>query len=161
MTSSYDVYPAVLHAIELIRQGETRTQACLKSNIPVSTLQTCAEKNRDVAAMIQEAEQLGHDAMADALVNIDNDIKHGTTDPKLAKIKSDNIKWFLSKKNPKNFGDRVVVEHNVTMDVAITARLDAARSRSGELIEGAYTDVTACEDEKALLHRILGLPGPR
>ncbi len=129
MTLPYDYYPAVLHAINLIGQGHTLTEACDRSNITVQTLRSYTRKDEDLNAMYIEADQRGSDAMADALVNIDNHRVHGQSDPKMAKVISDNIKWVLSKRRPKNYGDRVQVDHSVTVDVTITTALDAARRR--------------------------------
>ena len=129
MALPYDYYPAVLYAIDLISQGNTLTEACDQSNLPISTFHNYLNKDENLHAMYVEADQRGSDAMADALVNIDNHRLHGQSDPKMAKVISDNIKWVLSKRKPKEYGDRVQVDHSVTVDVAITTALDAARRR--------------------------------
>lgn len=129
MSLPYDYYPAVLHAINLISQGETISAACDKSNLAVSTFRSYIDKDEQLHTMFAEAETRGTDAMAEALINIDNHRIHGQSNPQMAKVVSDNIKWFLSKKRPDQFGDRVKVDHSVTVDVAITTALDAARRR--------------------------------
>ena len=129
MALPYDYYPAVLYALDLISQGHTVTAACDASNLPISTFHNYINKDEMLSAIYAEADQRGSDAMADALVNIDNHRIHGQSDPKMAKVISDNIKWVLSKRKPKEFGDRVQVDHSVTVDIAITTALDAARRR--------------------------------
>lgn len=129
MTTPYDYYPAVLYAIDLISQGHTLTKACDLSNLPIGTFHRYIKNDSQLNELYVEADQRGGDAMADALIDIDNHKIHGHSDPKMAKVVSDNIKWVLSKRKPKEFGDRVQVDHSVTVDVAITTALDAARRR--------------------------------
>lgn len=154
MSLPYDYYPAVLHAINLISQGETISQACDMSNISVATLKSYVDKNDDLRDMYIEAETRGADAMAEALINIDNHRIHGQSDPKMAKVISDNIKWYLAKKKPDQFGDRVKVDHSVTVDVAITTALDAARRRlpspSQEVIDVTAVPVFEGDDEETM-----------
>lgn len=150
VTLPYDYYPAVLYAIDLISQGNTVTEACDQSNLPVSTFHSHLERDDKLREMYGEADQRGGDAMADALVNIDNHRIHGQSDPKMAKIISDNIKWVLSKRRPKDFGDRVVVDHSVTVDVAITTALDAARRRVPVLEDHSIMDAVVIDDDAVM-----------
>lgn len=129
MSLPYDYYPAVLYAIEQVGQGRSMTEACGMANISIPTFKRYTQANKDLGDMFIEAEQQGHDAMADALLRIDNNPIYGTTDPKMAKIFSDNIKWFLAKKRPDVYGEKVTINQNVSVDVAITTALDAARRR--------------------------------
>lgn len=158
MALPYDYYPAVLYAIDLISQGNTLTEACDQSNLPISTLHNYIKRDENLHAMYVEADQRGSDAMADALVNIDNHRIHGQSDPKMAKVISDNIKWVLSKRKPKEYGDRVQVDHSVTVDVAITTALDAARRRVPVADQSDVIDaeiVPRYEDEDAAIMREL------
>lgn len=129
MSLPYDYYGAILYAINELGQGRTLTDACDRANVPIPTFWSYVNKDPKLHEMYVEADQRSGDAMADALVNIDNHKIHGQADPKMAKVISDNIKWVLSKRRPKEFGDRVQVDHSVTVDVAITTALDAARRR--------------------------------
>lgn len=158
MALPYDYYPAVLYALELLSQGHTLTAACDQSNLPVSTFYNYVRKDELLNGLYVEASQRGNDAMADALINIDNHKVHGQSDPKMAKVISDNIKWVLSKRDPKNFGDRVQVDHSVTVDVAITTALDAARRRVPVADQSDVIDaelVPEFEDEDAAIMREL------
>lgn len=159
MALPYDHYPAVLQAIDLLSQGNTLTKACDDANLSISTFYHYVRKDEELNAMYVEADQRGSDAMADALVNIDNHRVHGQSDPKMAKVISDNIKWVLGKRKPKEYGDRVQVDHSVTVDVAITTALDAARRRTGTLPEIIDAEtVPAFEGEDAEIMRELFAP---
>jgi len=142
MTLPYDFYPAVLYAIDLISQGYTKTAACDESNINIATFSNYITNNRELQELLEEAEQRGADAMADALVSIDNHGLYGHTNPQMAKVISDNIKWVLSKRRPKDFGDRIEVNHNITADRAITDALLAGRRRAAIANEEDIIDVT-------------------
>lgn len=161
MTLPYDYMPNVLYAINLIGQGHTKTRACDESHVSPAILERVSKSDPLVADMLTEAEQRSYDAMADALINIDNHKVHGQSDPKMAKVISDNIKWVLSKRRPKDFGDRVQVDHSVTVDVAITTALDAARRRVGPALPAP--DVSLVEeaqvvydDDDAIMRELLG-----
>lgn len=157
MALPYDFYPAVLYAIDQISQGETLSKACDLSNISVTTFHNYVNKDETLQAMYTEADQRGGDAMADALINIDNHLKHGQSDPKMAKVISDNIKWVLGKRKPKEYGDRVQVDHSISVDVAITTALDAARRRVPALenAEIVDADFTVMSEDDAFLHDLL------
>lgn len=128
--STYDYYPAVLYALDLISQGRTITDACDQANITPVTLDKYVERDPQLQELRADAERRGYDAMADALINIDNHKVHGQSDPKMAKVISDNIKWLLSKRRFKDYGDKVEVRHEVTMDKAIVSALEHARNRT-------------------------------
>jgi len=135
MSTPYDYYPAVLYAIQELGQGYTLSQACDRANITVAVFNGYIKRDPQLAEMYQEAEQRAFDALADALVNIDNHRIHGQSDPKMAGIISKNIQWYLSKKDPKRFGERVTVEHDVKVDVVITSALNRAKARLGQRAE--------------------------
>lgn len=129
MSLSYDFYPAVLYALNEISQGRTLTDACDRANISVQTFDAYVKRDKELQAMYEEAVQRGNDAMADALVNIDNHKIHGQSDAKMAKVISDNIKWVLGKRDSKRFGEKIEVKHEITMDRAIVSALEHARNR--------------------------------
>lgn len=142
MSLSYDYYPAVLYALNEISQGRTLTDACDRANIAVPLFDRYVKNDAELQAMYEEAVQRGNDAMADALVNIDNHKIHGQSDAKMAKVISDNIKWVLGKRDSKRFGEKIEVKHEITMDRAIVSALEHARNRV-PVIDAEYTvDVT-------------------
>lgn len=147
MNLPYDYLPAVLYAIEQVSLGDPKSMACDKANISVATFDRYIKSNPELQELYNEADVRGSDALADALVNIDNHKRFGRTDPKMAKVISENIKWLLSKRKSKQYGERVQVEHNVTMDKAIIAALTAGRKRVSSLPAPEHViDVVQVED---------------
>lgn len=148
MAIPYDYYPAVLYAIDRLADGRTKTRACDLANITVSIFDQYVNRDPELARLANEAMQRGYDAMSEALLEPDNHMIYGHGDAKMAKVQSDNIKWFLSKKRPKEYGDRVQVDVNITADKAITDALLAGRNRAlnqlnAPTIEDAvYADVS-------------------
>lgn len=159
MALIYDKYVEALAVIERLGQGMTLTKAAQLEGIGVHTFNKYVQSDEHLADMFADAVQRGNDALADALLSPDNDALYGRTDPKMAKVVSDNIKWVLSKRDSR-FADRV--EHKVTLtaDTAITTALELARSRVGlPAPEPLLLDVTPARtlsaDEQAELSRLL------
>lgn len=148
--TSYDYTPAILYAIDLISQGRTKTRACDESNVNISTFEKYIKDNPYLKELYEEADIRGADAMADALVEIDNHPIYGYSDPKMAKVVSDNIKWLLSKRKAKEYGDRIEVKHTITADKAITQALMAGRQRVLESQAQDIIDVDFEEEEEDL-----------
>lgn len=135
MTLPYAIFPAILRAIDLIGQGYTKTKACDQAGLSVAVFNKHTRDNVDLAEMLEEAEERGYDAMADALVDVDktdpdNPLMLGHSNPQVMRLLSDNVKWLLEKRKPKNYGNRVEVKHEVTLDRAILDALNAARNRT-------------------------------
>lgn len=152
MSLSYDYMPAILYALEQIGQGLTKTAACDKANISIATFENYVNNSKTLVDMYNEADQRGADAMADALVAIDNHKIYGRSDPKMAKVYSDNIKWLLSKRKQKVYGDKLEVTHNITADKAIIDALNAGRERASlARQETTIIDVEPTRPEYVLL----------
>lgn len=143
MTITYDYYAAVINVIDLIMEGRTQTAACDEVRIPVRTFKDYIKNNTQLQAMLEEAEQRGADAMADALLDPDGDGVYGRTDPKMAKIMSENIKFVLGKRFSKKYGDKLEVTHNITADRAIIDALNAGKNRAAMLDYDDVIDVQA------------------
>ena len=153
MANVYDFYNAALYAIDQLALGHTLTQACDMARISVASFEKHINADDNLRQLFEEAERRGHDALTSALLHIDNHTVYGQSNPQMAKVMSDNIKWYLSKKDPKRFGDRVQVEHSVTLDRAITDALNSARNRvAGALPAPNVIDIipTIVEDEDDL-----------
>ena len=151
----YDYTPAVLYAMDLLSQGHSLTVACEKSNISVRVYNTYVKRSEELQELHNEAMVLRNDALTDVLLNIDNDKVHGRTDAKMAKVISDNIKWALEKNDPRRFGQRVEIKHELTLDRAIIAALDAAKDRIPALTDGTgvMIDLTPVDDDISELLR--------
>lgn len=160
MSLPYDYYPAVLFAMNLLSQGDTLTSACDKANITVATYRSYIGRDKQLAEMHEEHEQRGYDAMADLLLNVDNHATRGRTDPKMAAVISKNIMWYLEKKKPKEYGQRVQIDQSVTLDITITQALNAAKQRTGQVIEAEVVEAIPqlhadTEVEDAILRSLL------
>lgn len=155
----YDFLPLVMEALDKIAEGMTETRACDEVRINPAVFKNYISKSDELQEMYTEALQRGYDAMADALLNPDNHALYGRSDSKMAKVQSDNIKWFLEKRDAKRFGQRVQVDHHLTADRAITQALLAARNRVPLLAHepSEIIDVTPIEQSDQELMEELGL----
>ena len=95
------------------------------------------------AKSFSEARAEGLEMRADELLDIANDL---TIDVNRARLKSDNIKWILSKRKPGTYGDKL--DLNVNQVVDIGTALQAAKSR---LVSGVTTDYI---DPKGLIDSV-------
>jgi hypothetical protein len=141
-----DVYPLVMKAIDDIGNGRTLTRACDAAGLSVATFKRYVTDTPELHDLFNDAEQRGHDALADILLEIDSHPVYGSTDPKQQKVVSDNIKWFLARKRPQQYGDRVIVENKITADKAIIDALSrgAQRAIAAKVLEGVtYTVIDA------------------
>lgn len=154
---SYDTYPLVLQALDLISQGRTRSKACETVGLTVRTFVASIRADRDLMAMLEESNILGDDALFDALLDPEVNPLIATTDPKKLKVYSDNIKWVLERRNRERFGQQVSVKQEVTIGFAITDELEKARRRSQlalppvDYIDAEFVEVTDDEDISSLL----------
>lgn len=153
MSIPYDTYPLVLQVIDRLTDGYTETRACDLVGLSIQSFKNSIKDNDDLQALYDEAMQRGYDAMAEALLSPDNHAIYGHSDPKMAKVQSDNIKFFLERRDAKRYGQRVEVNHTLTADKAITQALAAARMRTlpaPDVIDITPTHVPA-EDDEAIL----------
>lgn len=161
MTPSYDIYPRVVNAIEQFSRGLTLTRACDAAGVPIPTFEKYVKADKNLQDLFADAERRGYDAMADALLRIDDEnTEYGRGNPAMAKIQSDNIKWLLSKRDNKRFGEKVEIKHEISLDRAITDALENARSRvANKTLPPPDTIDVEFElvDEDAEIMRSLGL----
>lgn len=127
-----------MRAIDLIGQGHTQTRACDMAGLTVQTFRKYIKTAPELQDIFDDAEQRGHDTLADVLLDIENHHVYGSTDPKVMRVMSDNIKWFLARKRPSQYGDRLMVDHKVTLDRVIVDALQRGMERAGNIIEGEY-----------------------
>lgn len=150
MPTSYEYYSAVLFAIEKISQGHTPTKAVALANISWPTFSRYVKTDPELASLLDEANQRGADAMADSLLTLgDKENPYSTTDPKAQKVISDNIKWLLSRRFNKLYGEKVELKVEATVQHIIVEQLENAKNRSmlaiehqqqqrGEVIDAEY-----------------------
>lgn len=152
----FDIIPSVMKVLDYISQGYTETTACDKEGISPGAFRKVIKESPQFQEMYEEAFMRGTDAMADALLNPDNHALYGHSDAKMARVQSENIKWFLSKRRPKDFGDKIEVTHNITADKAIIQALSSAKQR---LISGGVIDAEFEPDDQQLMIE-MGLAEP-
>jgi hypothetical protein len=124
------LYTTILKIISEISEGERKSQACFLSGLSVSVFDRTVKSDPMLQQMLYDAEVAGIEELADVLVNIDTHHKHGRTDPKTASVVSSNIKWYLSKKRPDQYGEKVLVENRITADKVILDALSAGLERA-------------------------------
>ena len=138
MYSRSATYCKVLDVIDALEDGKTVTKAAREVGIAPGTLYRCLQHNPELQEEFEAAKKVGAEYMADALLEFDNDALYGQSDPKKAKIMSDNIKWRLARLHSDIYGDRVEHNHTVAVDVQITQRLNSARERVIDLGPDQY-----------------------
>lgn len=129
-----DIYSRVMSALTFLSQGRTLTSACAEAGLSAVTLQKYVNSTPELRDAFIEAEQSGYDTLADILLNIFEDSTYGHTETKKAKIISDNIKWYLARKRPSQYGDRTIVETHITADKAIVEALSRGRERAEKAV---------------------------
>lgn len=118
------------------------------------------EADLQLKEMFESAEQRGYDTLADLLINPFDNIVFGDTDVKKIKLICDNIKWFLSRKRPQQYGDKSVVEHQITADRAIIDAMQQGKQRAIKgVVEGVAYEVVEEAATTALPPELLQFVG--
>lgn len=78
----------------------------------------------DFKNAFEQARQEGLEQMADGLITAADEY----VDVQRGRLKSDNVKWLLSKRKPEVYGDKVDIHVSQTID--ITAALNEAKARA-------------------------------
>ena len=95
---------------EICRQlggGESLTQICLKPGMPSRpTVQRWMDEHADIRADYVRARELQAAAYVDKMLHIADT----TSDPALARVKVDTLKWVSGRLHPKLWGDKVTQE---------------------------------------------------
>lgn len=120
----------IMYVFQLMEAGYTVTRACEKAQTTWATVKKHIDQSVELQEMYTNAEQRGIDTLADVLLDIEGHAIYGTTDKDKQKIRSDNIKWYISRKRPKQYGDRVVVENTITMDRVVLDALERGKQRA-------------------------------
>lgn len=140
-----EIYVKVMNALDYISQGVTPTRACDKAGTTTYWLKRAMEQDDVLQALAVEAFERGHDTLADILLHIDTDQEYGSSDPKIMTVKSNNIKWYLSRRDQARYGEKVVVENRITADKAIVEALSRGKQRVIEAAKNAAVQDVAFE----------------
>lgn len=89
------------------------------------------EHDHEFGNAFERARQEGYHSQGDALLTAHKE----ETDVQRARLKSDNIKWLLSKRHPQVYGDKVDIHVSQTIDIG--AALAEAKKRA---LPGASKD---------------------
>ncbi len=119
---------------ELAISGQTLSAILKSLSIDRWAFETYRANHKDFDYEFRHCLSLGIDAMVDELIVIPDEY----TNPIVAKLKSDNIKWLASKRKPTVYGDRL--DLNVTSSVDIKAALSEARDRVKDAKLQSITD---------------------
>jgi hypothetical protein len=156
MSLSYDYYNAVLYVINEIGQGRTLTASCDLANITIPAFKRYVDQDETLKDLYADAVERGNDALTDALLDVQNHAIYGHTDSKMAAIQSKNIQWVLSKRDPKRFGERIEIKHELSLDRAITDALSAAKTRAVvSLPAPQIEDAVVIDDDAELLRQLM------
>jgi len=139
--------PKIMRVIDLLRQGRSPTEACRDTMVTWHSVKRYCDKDEDLKGMLIDAQQEGFDTLADLLLTLDRDPFYGQSDPAMLKAMSDNIKWYLARKNPAGYGDKQTVDVNIRADSVILAALNAAKLRAPPMLELSATPVVTLDDE--------------
>lgn len=116
-----------MRVITLLREGVMLQSACIKAQISRTACVSYIREHVELQAMWDEAINESYDTQAEALVD---PTLWPTSDPKEAKVWSDNVKWVLGRRRPDLYGDRIRVEDfGGKADQVIVAALRAAIER--------------------------------
>jgi hypothetical protein len=133
-------------AIELAAKGEPIkriTEAIITTEIDFWTYR---QQYPDFKNAFEYARQEGLEQMADGLITAADEY----VDVQRGRLKSDNVKWLLSKRKPEVYGDKVDIHVSQTID--ITAALTEARARA--VAGSTIKDVVESGDEQKKLSNI-------
>lgn len=136
MSESKDLVPEIgltkeeiAKMLKLASHGKSLRSICLELNISLDKFHKIRKRAPSLDSALQSARNSGLDVIADDLI----DIADTYGDPLQARVKSDNIKWLLTKRKPKEYGDQLNI--NVEQKVSITGAMAEAARRAGHVID--------------------------
>lgn len=112
-----------IQCLKMLATGNSWRAIGVELGIDELRLLRFRDSNPVFAAESARAIEQGLHALADSLI----DLPDQYADPIKARLKSENIKWFLSKRMHRVYGDKLDV--NIEQSVSIQAALDAANQR--------------------------------
>lgn len=116
---------AIANAIcERLIEGESLRSICRDDTMPskAAVLKWAAnhDERPELVGFVDQyarAMMLSGDADHDDIADMGRQIARGELDPAAGRVAIDAFKWTSGRKNPKKYGDRVGVDHNVTGDL--------------------------------------------
>lgn len=111
-------------AIELAQQGKSIRKIREDIEIEINAFYAALREDLVFAEGFSCARHEGLEELADELIEIPDEY----ADPQRGRLKSDNIKFLLSKRKPQVYGDRL--DLNVSNNVDISGALAEAKARA-------------------------------
>ena len=111
-------------ALTMAANGDTMRKIREALDVNAEQLRKYLVKYPLFQSSLASARQEGLEELADSL----QDIPELISDVQRARLKSENLRWVLSKRKPQVYGDRIEVNMNQTVDIG--AALLEARSRA-------------------------------
>lgn len=118
-------YPVLMQVLQAIADGATPSAACKEHGLSLASLRYHLKNDDELRVLFDEALDIGSDALADLLVDIDK--LHSA--PAMAGVISKNIQWVLERRKPDKFGARVQVSMENNATKTLIGALDAAIAR--------------------------------
>lgn len=116
--------------LERVATGDTASTVCRELGIRPNLFNLKCYHHPALRNAHSQAQVAASDALAERVLDIPDE----EPDVQRARLKSDNIKWYVAKINPRKYGDSLNV--NVTEEVSLRDAMAAARERVGSVIEG-------------------------
>ncbi len=124
--------------------GEALSKICKDKNMPK---RNTVYRWRRSYPEFGEAYQMAIEEHTDALVDQAGEIVDTEQNPQLGKVRADHRRWLASKLNRSKYGDKLDIQHNVTIDIA--PALLAANKRLQSMGVGNLIDASVEQLEEA------------
>lgn len=139
-------YAKALDVIGHVAEGDTVTKACAALFITVASFRSACKKEPILQALLEEAMEVHDDLLADLLVNIDSD-PNGSSDAKMANVRSSNIRFILERRRPAKYGKTAqdanpLDETNRQLAEALNKAMDRMTDLADARRPKTITDVT-------------------
>jgi len=121
--------------LEGLENGLSLKSICQSDDMPSrATVHRWFRNDENFEARCAQARARGQDVVVDSHEDIEAEVRTGALDPQAARVILSSMQWRASKLAPKKYGDRLITENTVTVDVAteLMDRLAAARRAKRE-----------------------------
>jgi hypothetical protein len=109
---------AIAQIIALVAEGKSARKACDEQNVAESTFRDAVAKDDVRAAQYAHAREARGLALAEQALEIADDLDIPADHKRLM---LDARKWFASKLNPKQLGEKLDLNHGGGVDLRVTA----------------------------------------
>lgn len=112
------------YCLRLAAEGRTLREMAAALGVSVSTINAARDAEGPFASDFARARSQGLELLADDLVTAADDPE---SDVQRAKLRSENVRWLLSRRLPHQYGDRLNVDMTGQIDLAAALRDASAR----------------------------------